>query len=117
MQSTMQACPTQTLARVLPALALLLTGYWAHAQTPPLAPETVLVAASGAPAPTQKTFTISGSFVILLRIVLSGKNQMLPPSGTAWLSVAGLLITWPLLSATVTTKVSLLSLKATAGVT
>jgi hypothetical protein len=59
-QTTARASLTQPLARAFPMLALLLAGYSAHAETP-LAPETVLVAASGAPAPTQETFTIAAS--------------------------------------------------------
>jgi hypothetical protein len=57
---TTQANLIRPLARALLTLSLLM-GYWAHAQTPPLAPETVLVAATGAPAPTQETFTIAAS--------------------------------------------------------
>jgi hypothetical protein len=59
-QSNTKANLTRLLACALPILALLLTGHWSHAETP-LAPETVLVAASGAPAPTEETFTIAGS--------------------------------------------------------
>ena len=60
MQNTTRTRQTQPLVTALLTLALLMTGYCARAQTP-LAPETVLVAASGAPAPTQETFKIAGS--------------------------------------------------------
>jgi hypothetical protein len=98
------------LPRWLPAAVLLISALAAHAQaTNPLPPETRLVAASGAPAPTEETFTItatqdlvatftdlqtpaplsSASIVVTQGATIVGMTTWAPPAPTATVSLPG----------------------------
>jgi hypothetical protein len=98
-----------SLRRLL-AAAMLMTAYGAHAQTmAPLPPESVLVAASGAPTPTQENFSIAtaqdlvvtftdlqvpGAFTSANVVVTQGAGvvgtvALAPPATTASLSLPG----------------------------
>jgi hypothetical protein len=98
------------LPRWLPAAVLLISALAAHAQTAnPLPPETRLVAASGAPAPTEETFTIattedlvatftdlqtpaalsSASVVVTQGASIVGMAMLAPPATTATVSLPG----------------------------
>src|ERR1700676_2258825 len=100
----------QRLPRWLPAAVLLISALAAHAQaTNPLPPETRLVAASGAPAPTEETFTIaaaqdlvatftdlqtpaalsSASIVVTQGATIVGMAMLEPPATTAAVSLPG----------------------------
>src|ERR1700722_5922308 len=98
------------LPRWLPAAVLLISALAAHAQaTNPLPPETRLVAASGAPAPTEETFTntatqdlvatfpdlqtpaplSSASIVVTQGATIVGMTTWAPPAPTATVSLPG----------------------------
>ena len=100
----------ERLPRWLPAAVLLISAPAAHAQTTnPLPPETRLVAASGAPAPTEETFTISttedlvatftdlqtpaaltsASVVVTQGASIVGMAMLAPPATTATVSLPG----------------------------